>query len=159
MYSGCRHHPGTKGKHWKVEWIFKGNIETLGNYRRSVPNRGTEGFGMRKVNFYSTVPSYSKWKRDNIVKVVTETEVDKIGCLSTLSVQGVSFERRSTLINMPMDQIKFLIKSVYDLGTSEQKQIIQKKEISLVYYKIKSAVLSRLSTQIIEALKKRNRIS
>ena len=93
--------------------------------------------------------------------MVKETEVDKIGYLSTLSVQGVSFERRSTLINMPMpmDQMKFLIKSVYDFGTSEQKQIIQNKEISLVYYKIKSAVLSRLSTQIIEAPKKRNRIS
>jgi len=64
--------------------------------------------------------------------VATETEVDKIGYLSTLSVQGVSFERRSTLINMPMDQMKFLIKSVYYFGTSEQKQIIQNKR--LVYF-------------------------
>jgi len=64
--------------------------------------------------------------------VVKETEVDKIGYLSTLSVQGVSFEWRSTLINMPMDQMKFLIKSVYDFGTSEQKQIFQNKRF--VYF-------------------------
>ena len=85
-------------------------------------NKGKEGLGMRKVEFFSKTSP--KGKRKMIVKSVREKEEeDRVANIASLTKQGAHLkwevpQRRLTqndLINMPEERIKFLIKSVYDL--------------------------------------------
>ena len=85
-------------------------------------NKGKEGLGMRKVEFFSKTSP--KGKRKMIVKSVREKEEEgRVANIASLTKQGAHLkwevpQRRLTqndLINMPEERIKFLIKSVYDL--------------------------------------------
>ena len=87
-----------------------------------IPNRGREGLGMRKMQFYSK--SSSKERRDMIVSTVREKEEEqRIVKMTMLSKQGAHMKwevpqrrvKQADLSGMSEEKLKFLIKAVYDL--------------------------------------------
>ena len=87
-----------------------------------VPNKGKEGLGMKKRQYYST--SSKKERRDMIVKTVREKEEEsRIVKMTNFPNQGANLRwevpqrqlKHSDIIKASDDQIKFLVKSVYDL--------------------------------------------
>ena len=87
-----------------------------------VPNKGKEGLGMKKRQYYST--STTKEKRDMIVKSVREKEEeDRMVKMTTLSTQGANLRwevpqrqlKHSDMIQTSDERLRFLIKSVYDV--------------------------------------------
>ena len=87
-----------------------------------VPNKGKEGLGMRKRQYYST--SSKKERRDMIVKTVREKEEEsRVVKMTNFPSQGANLRwevpqrqiKHNDIIRASDDQLKFLIKSVYDL--------------------------------------------
>ena len=87
-----------------------------------VPNKGKEGLGMRKRQYYTT--SSKKERRDMIVKAVREKEEEsRIVKMTNFPSQGANLRwevpqrqiKHSNIIRASDDQLKFLIKSVYDI--------------------------------------------
>ena len=87
-----------------------------------IPNRGREGLGMRKMQFYSK--SSNKDRRDMIVSTVREKEEEqRVIKMTMLSKQGAHMKwevpqrrvKQADLTGMSEEKLKFLIKSVYDL--------------------------------------------
>ena len=101
-----------------------------------VTNKGREGLGMRKAEFFSKTSP--KGKRKMIVKTIREkVEEDRVATITSLSKQGAHTKwevpqrrlNQSDLMNMPEERIRFLIKSVYDLlPTPANKNIWFKTE-------------------------------
>ena len=87
-----------------------------------VPNKGKEGLGMKKRQYYST--SSSKDKRDMIVKSVRDKEEeDRIVKMTNFPSQGANLRwevpqrqlKHHDMINSSDERLRFLIKSVYDV--------------------------------------------
>ena len=87
-----------------------------------VPNKGKEGLGMRKRQYYSS--SSSKEKRDMIVHEVREKEEEsRIVKMTGFPNQGANLRwevpqrqlKHNDIIRATDDRIRFLIKSVYDV--------------------------------------------
>ena len=100
-----------------------------------VPNKGKEGFGMRKRHYYSS--SSKREKRDMIVKSVRDkVEEARVVKMTGFSNQGANLRwevpqrqlKHHDIIKTSDDRLKFLIKSVYDVlptNTCKQKQMVQ----------------------------------
>ena len=87
-----------------------------------VPNKGKEGLGMKKRQYYST--SSSKEKRDMIVKTVREKEEEsRMVRMTNFPSQGANLRwevpqrqlKHSDIIRSSEERLKFLVKSVYDI--------------------------------------------
>ena len=87
-----------------------------------VPNKGKEGLGMRKRQYYSS--SSTKQKRDMIVKTVREKEEEcRVVKMTNFPNQGANLRwevpqrqvKHNDIIKASDERLKFLIKSVYDL--------------------------------------------
>ena len=87
-----------------------------------VPNKGKEGLGMRKRQYYST--SSTKLKRDMIVKTVREKEEEsRVVKMTGFPNQGANLRwevpqrqlKHIDIVRASDDRLKFLLKSVYDV--------------------------------------------
>ena len=87
-----------------------------------VPNKGKEGLGMKKRQYFST--SSSKEKRNMIVKTVREKEEeDRMVRMTSFPSQGANLRwevpqrqiKHNDIIRSSEDRFKFLVKSVYDV--------------------------------------------
>ena len=87
-----------------------------------VPNKGKEGLGMRKRQYYSTASK--KTQRDMIVKTVREKEEEsRIVKMTNFPSQGANLRwtvpqrqiKHNDIIRASDDQLRFLVKSVYDI--------------------------------------------
>ena len=87
-----------------------------------IPNKGKEGLGMRKRQYYSTASK--KTRRDMIVKTVREKEEEsRIVKMTDFPSQGANLRwtvpqrqiKHNDIIRASDDQLRFLVKSVYDI--------------------------------------------
>ena len=87
-----------------------------------IPNKGKEGLGMRKREYYSTASK--KTRRDMIVKTVREKEEEsRIVKMTNFPSQGANLRwtvpqrqiKHNDIIRASDDQLRFLVKSVYDI--------------------------------------------